>query len=46
MLKDKEIWSLYKLPLKKELNIGSKNTKDPNLICILVIAKAILRDAY
>jgi hypothetical protein len=40
---------LYKLLLKKELNKGSedtKNTKDPILVQILVIAKVILRDAY
>jgi hypothetical protein len=31
-LKNKEIWGLYKLPPKKELNIDNKNTKDPNLV--------------
>ena len=31
-LKDKEIWSSYKLLLKKELNTGSENTKDPDLV--------------
>jgi hypothetical protein len=46
ILKDEEIWSLYKLPPKKELNISSKNTKDLNLVRILVAAKAVLRDAY
>ena len=46
ILKDKEIQSSYKLLLKKELNIGSEDIKDPNLVRILVIAKAILRDAY
>jgi hypothetical protein len=45
-LKDEEIWSSYKLLLKKELNAGSEDTKDPNLVRILVIAKAALRDAY
>ena len=45
-LKDEEIWSSYKLPLKKELNTGSEDTKDPKLVRILVIAKAVLRDAY
>jgi len=45
-LKDEEIWSSYKLLLKKELNVGSEDTKDPNLIRILVIAKAALRDVY
>jgi hypothetical protein len=37
---------LYKLPLKKELNAGNKDAKDPNLVRILVIAKAVLRDTY
>jgi hypothetical protein len=46
MLKNKEIWSLYKLLLKKELNAGSEDTKDPNLVRILVIAEAVLRDTY
>jgi hypothetical protein len=46
ILKDKEIWSSYKLLPKKELNTGSKDTKDPNIVRILVIAKAVLRDAY
>ena len=45
-LKGKEIWSLYKLLLKKELDSSSKNTKDPNLIRILGIAQTILRDMY
>ncbi len=46
ILKDKEIWSLYKLLLKKELNVGSENSKDPSLVSILLAAKAILRDVY
>jgi hypothetical protein len=45
-LKDEENWSSYKLLLKKELNAGSENAKDPNLIRILVIAEAVLRDTY
>jgi hypothetical protein len=45
-LKDKEIWSSYKLPPKKELNAGSENAEDPNLIRILVIAEAVLKDVY
>ena len=46
ILKDKEIQSSYRLLLKKELNTSSEDTKDPHLIRILVIAKAILRDMY
>jgi hypothetical protein len=46
MLKDKKIWSLYKLPSKKELNIDNKNTKDLNLVWILVAVKAVLRNVY
>jgi hypothetical protein len=46
ILKDEEIWSSYKLPPKKELDAGSENAEDPNLIRILVIAEAVLRDAY
>jgi hypothetical protein len=46
ILKDKEIWSLYKLLPKKELDTGNKNTKDPNLVQILVITKTVLRDVY
>jgi hypothetical protein len=46
ILKDEEIWSSYKLLPKKELDAGSENTKDPNLVRILVIAEAVLRDAY
>ena len=46
MLKDKEIWSSYKLPPKKELNASSEGTKDPDLVRILVAAKAVLRDIY
>jgi hypothetical protein len=45
-LKDEEIWSLYKLPPQKELDAGSKKATDPNLIRIVVAAKAVLRDAY
>jgi hypothetical protein len=45
-LKDKEIWSLYKLLPKKKLDAGSEDTKDPNLVRILVIAKTILKDTY
>lgn len=45
-LKDEEIWSSYKLPPKKELNAGSENTEDPNLVRVLVTAEAILRNAY
>ncbi|PVH67955.1 hypothetical protein DL98DRAFT_442371, partial [Cadophora sp. DSE1049] len=45
-LKDEEIWSSYKLPPKKELDAGSKDTEDPNLVRILVTAKAVLKDAY
>ena len=46
MLKDEEIWSSYKLPPKKELDAGSEDAEDPSLVRILVIAEAILRDAY
>lgn len=46
MLKDEEIWSLYKLSLKKELDMGNEDAKDPNLVRILVVAKVILRDVY
>ena len=45
-LKDEEIWSSYKLLLKKELNMGSEDSRDPDLIRILVITKAVLRDTY
>jgi hypothetical protein len=45
-LKDKEIKSLYALLLKKALNANAKNAKDPDLVQILVITKAILRDIY
>ncbi|KAH9204426.1 hypothetical protein DL95DRAFT_247775, partial [Leptodontidium sp. 2 PMI_412] len=45
-LKDEEIWSSYKLPPKKELDAGSGNEEDPNLVRILVAAEAVLRDAY
>jgi hypothetical protein len=46
MLKDEEIWSSYKLLPKKELDAGSEDTKDPNLVRILLAAKVVLRDAY
>jgi hypothetical protein len=45
-LKGKEIWSLYKLPPKKELDSDSENAADPDLVRILVTAEAMLRDAY
>jgi hypothetical protein len=45
-LKGEEIWSLYKLPPKKEPDSSSENAKDPNLVRILATAEAILRDAY
>jgi len=45
-LKDEEIWSSYKLPPKKDLNEGSENAEDPQLVRILVAAEAVLRDAY
>jgi hypothetical protein len=45
-LNDEEIWSLYKLPLKQELDSGSENPKDSDLVWILVAAEAMLRDAY
>jgi hypothetical protein len=34
------------LLLKKVLDTNTKNTKDPNLVQILVIAEAVLRDIY
>jgi hypothetical protein len=46
ILKDEEIWSSYKLLLKKELNTGSEDAEDPSLVRILITAKAVLRDAY
>jgi hypothetical protein len=45
-LKDEEIWNSYKLPPKKELDTGSENAEDPNLVRILVATEAVLRDAY
>jgi hypothetical protein len=45
-LKGEEIWSLYKLPPKKEPDSSSENTKDPDLVRILAVAEAMLRDAY
>jgi hypothetical protein len=45
-LKDEEIWSSYKLPPKKELDAGSENAEDPNIVRILVAAEVVLRDAY
>jgi hypothetical protein len=35
-LKDEEIWSSYKLPPKKELDAGSEDAKDPNLVLSLM----------
>lgn len=45
-LKGKEIWSLYKLLPKKDLDSSSENAKDPDLVRILAAAEAMLRDAY
>jgi hypothetical protein len=45
-LKGKEIWSLYKLPPKKELDSSSEYVQDPDLVRILAIAEAMLRDTY
>jgi Lhr-like helicase len=45
-LKDEEIWSSYKLPPKKELDLGGEKSEDPQLVRILVVAEAVLRDAY
>lgn len=45
-LKNDEIESSYILPLKKELNIKAQNTKNPNLVHILVVVEAVLRNAY
>jgi hypothetical protein len=38
--------SSYTLPLKKVLDANTKNAEVPNLVRILVAAKAILRDVY
>ncbi|TVY12645.1 hypothetical protein LARI1_G008837, partial [Lachnellula arida] len=38
--------SSYKLPPKKEIDAGSENAGDPNLVRILIAAKAALRDVY
>jgi hypothetical protein len=46
ILKNKEIWSSYKLLPKKELDAGNKDAKDPNLVRILLAAEVVLRDAY
>ncbi|KFZ15852.1 hypothetical protein V501_02516 [Pseudogymnoascus sp. VKM F-4519 (FW-2642)] len=46
MLKDEEIWSSYKLLLKKEVDGGAEGATDPNLVRILAAAEAMLRDAY
>lgn len=45
-LKDEKIWRSYKLPPKKELDSGSEDAEDPDLVRILVVAEAVLRDAY
>ncbi|PQE10616.1 telomere-associated recq protein [Rutstroemia sp. NJR-2017a WRK4] len=45
-LKDEEIWSSYKLPPKKELEVGSKGAADPDLVRIVGAAEAVLRGAY
>jgi hypothetical protein len=31
-LKDEEIWSLYKLPLKKVLDADAESAEDPDLV--------------
>jgi hypothetical protein len=46
VLKDEEIWGSYKLPPKREFDTGGEEAKDPNLVRILVAAKAVLRDIY
>jgi hypothetical protein len=46
ILKDEKIKSLYMLLLKKVLDANTENTKDPDLVRVLVAAKAVLRDAY
>jgi hypothetical protein len=46
ILKDEEIWSSYKLLPKKEFDTGNKDTKNPNLVRILIAAEAVLRDIY
>jgi hypothetical protein len=46
ILKDEKIWNSYKLLPKKELDTDSKNTADPNLVRIIIAAKAVLRDIY
>ncbi|KFZ14980.1 hypothetical protein V501_02944, partial [Pseudogymnoascus sp. VKM F-4519 (FW-2642)] len=45
-LKDEEVWSSYKLLPKKEVDGGAEGAIDPNLVCILAAAEAMLRDAY
>jgi hypothetical protein len=45
-LRDEEIWSSYKLLPKRELDAGSEDAQDPDLVRILVAAEAVLRDAY
>ncbi|KFY67928.1 hypothetical protein V496_01336 [Pseudogymnoascus sp. VKM F-4515 (FW-2607)] len=45
-LKHEEIWCLYKLLPKKEVDGGAEGATDPNLVRILAAAKAMLRDAY
>ncbi|KFY96556.1 hypothetical protein V500_02410 [Pseudogymnoascus sp. VKM F-4518 (FW-2643)] len=44
--RDEEIWYSYKLLLKKEVDGGAEGAIDPNLVCILAAAEAMLRDAY
>ncbi|KFY28326.1 hypothetical protein V491_00528 [Pseudogymnoascus sp. VKM F-3775] len=42
-----QIWSSYRLPPKKEVDgAGAEGAADPDLVCILAAAEAILRDAY
>ena len=43
---NKEIQGSYKLLLKKELDWDAQGAVDADLICILVAAKSMLRDAY
>lgn len=45
-LRDEEIRSSYALPLKKGIDTASVYAEDPNLVRILVAAKAVLRDVY
>lgn len=41
MLKDEEIWSSYKLLSKKEFDGDSEGVKDPDLVRIIVVTKAV-----